>query len=327
MKNRPWVSRLALAFLAVTAGFASGQAGAQSYPSKIIRVINPNQPGGNSDIIFRLLSPKMGEMLGQQLVIDYRPGAGGNIGAEIASKSAPDGYTTLIAAASFLINPSLIKKLPFDAIKDFTPLGLIVDIPTSMVVHPSLPAKNVKEFIALARTRPGQIFFSSSGAGAIGHLAGELLNAQAKIKLVHVPYKGIAPGIMDLIAGHVQLSFPSIPVVIEHVRGGKLRMIAQCGVTRSPSVPDVPTMRESGLPDFVVSSGFSFLGPAGLPRPVVEKLNSALVKALNDPAMRKELLDRGAVPVGNTPEQHTAYIKTEIEKWQKVASHAGIKPE
>jgi tripartite-type tricarboxylate transporter receptor subunit TctC len=327
MNMRSHRFHLALAILIAAAGFTTGQVGAQSYPSKIVRVINPNQPGGNSDIIFRLLSPKMGEVLGQQLVFDYRPGAGGNIGAEIVSKSAPDGYTTLIAAASFLINPSLIKKLPFDAIKDFTPLGLIVDIPTSVVVHPSLPVKNVKEFIALARTRPGQIFFSSSGQGSVGHLAGELLNAQAKIKLVHVPYKGIAPGIVDLIAGHVQLAFPSIPVVIEHVRGGKLRAIAQCGETRSPSLPDVPTMQESGVSGFVVSSGFSYLGPAGMPRPVVEKLNTALVKALQDPAIRKELLDRGAVPVGNTPEQHAAYIKAEIEKWQKVASHAGITPE
>jgi tripartite-type tricarboxylate transporter receptor subunit TctC len=327
MNMRSHRFHLALAILIAAAGFTTGQVGAQSYPSKIVRVINPNQPGGNSDIIFRLLSPKMGEVLGQQLVFDYRPGAGGNIGAEIVSKSAPDGYTTLIAAASFLINPSLIKKLPFDAIKDFTPLGLIVDIPTSVVVHPSLPVKNVKEFIALARTRPGQIFFSSSGQGSVGHLAGELLNAQAKIKLVHVPYKGIAPGIVDLIAGHVQLAFPSIPVVIEHVRGGKLRAIAQCGETRSPSLPDVPTMQESGVSGFVVSSGFSYLGPAGMPRPVVEKLNTALVKALQDPAIRKELLNRGAVPVGNTPEQHAAYIKAEIEKWQKVASHAGITPE
>jgi tripartite-type tricarboxylate transporter receptor subunit TctC len=294
MKMRTYLFRISLQFLAVTLGFAAGEAGAQpSYPTKLIRVVNPNQPGGNTDIVFRLLSVKMGEMLGQQLVFDYRPGAGGNIGADMVAKSTPDGYTTLVAAASFLINPSLIKKLPFDTIKDFTPLGLVVDIPTSMVVHPSLPAKNVKEFIALAKTRPGQVFFSSSGPGAVGHLAGELLNAQAKIKLVHVPYKGIAPGIVDLIAGHVQLSFPSIPVVIEHVRGGKLRMIGQCGETRSPSVPDVPTMRESGLPDFVVSSGFSFLGPAGMPRPVVEKLNAALVKSLQDPAIRKELLSRG----------------------------------
>lgn len=328
MKNRTHLFRITLQSLAVTLVFAAGQAGAQpAYPTKVIRLVNPNQPGGNSDIVFRLLSGKMGEILGQQLVFDYRPGAGGNIGAEMVAKSAPDGYTTLVAAASFLINPSLLSKLPYDTIKDFTPLGLVVDIPTAVVVHPSLPAKNVKELIALAKTRPGQIFFSSSGNGAVGHLAGELLNAQAKIKLVHVPYKGIAPGIVDLIAGHVQLSFPSIPVVIEHVRGGKLRMIGQGGETRSPSVPDVPTMQESGLPGFVVSSGFSFLGPAGMPRPVVEKLNTALVKSLQDPTNRKELLSRGAVPVGNTPEQHAAYIKAEIDKWRKVAQGAGITPQ
>lgn len=328
MKIRTHLSRIALQSVVVTLGFAAVQAGAQpAYPTKVIRLVNPNQPGGNSDILFRLLSGKMGEILGQQLVFDYRPGAGGNIGTEMVAKSAPDGYTTLVAAASFLINPSLIRKLPFDAVRDFTPLGLVVDIPTSVVVHPSLPVKNVKDLIALAKTRPGQVFFSSSGAGAVGHLAAELLNVQAGIKLVHVPYKGIAPGIVDLIAGHVQLSFPSIPVVIEHVRGGKLRMIGQCGETRSPSMPDVPTMQESGLPGFIVSSGFSFLGPAGIPRPVVEKLNSALVKSLQDPANRKELLNRGAVPVGNTPEQHAAYIKAEIEKWRKVAQGAGIKPE
>ena len=327
MKIRMHLPGVALASLAVITGFAASSVFAQQYPSKVIRLINPNQPGGNSDIIFRLLSPKMTEALGQQLVFDYRPGAGGNIGTEMAAKAAPDGYTTLVAAASFLINPSLIKKLPFDAVKDFTPLGLVVDIPAAVVIHPSLPAKTAKELIALAKQRPEQIFFSSSGAGAVGHLAGELLNSITKIKLVHVPYKGIAPGIVDLIAGHVQLSFPSIPVVIEHVRGGKLRMIAQCGETRSSSVPNVPTMQESGVPGFVVSSGFSFLGPAGLPRPIVEKLNSALVKALQDPAVRKELIDRGAEPVGNTPEQHAAYIKAEIEKWQKVAANAGLKPE
>lgn len=315
------------AFLVLTWGFAAGNLSAQQFPNKIIRVVNPNQPGGNSDIVFRRTAAKMGEILGQQLVFDYRPGAGGNIGADMVAKSAPDGYTTLIAAASFLINPSLIKNLPFDAVKDFTALGLVVEIPASVVVHPSLGTKNIKELIALAKARPGQIFFSSSGAGSVGHLAGELLNAQAGVKVEHVPYKGIAPGIVDLLAGHVQLAFPSIPVVIEHVRKGKLRMIAQCGTQRSPSVPDIPTMQESGLRDYVVTSGFSFVGPAGMPRPIVEKLNSALVKALNDPAIRADLLGQGANPVGSTPEQHAAYIKAEIEKWQKVAKHAGIKPE
>ena len=327
MKTCTHLFRIAVALWATTSGLTAGTAGAQPYPNKVIRVINPASPGGNSDILFRLLSGKMGEILGQQLVADYRPGAGGRVGSELTARSAPDGYTVALVGAFFVTNPSLIKNIPFDTVKDFTPLGLIVDIPASVVVHPSLPVKNVKEFIALAKARPGQIFFSSSGAGAVGHLAGELLNAQANIKLVHVPYRGIAPAVIDLLAGHVQLSFPSIPVVIQHVRGGKLRMIALCGAARSPSVPNVPTMEEAGLPGFVVSSGFMFVGPAGVPRPIVEKFNSALVSTLQDPAIRRELLDSGAVPVGNTPEQHAAYIKAESEKWRKVAGYAGIKPE
>jgi tripartite-type tricarboxylate transporter receptor subunit TctC len=302
-------------------------AGAQPYPNKLIRVINPAAPGGNSDIVFRLVAPKMGEILGQQLVLDYRAGAGGVIGADMTAKSAPDGYTMAIVAASFVFNPALIKKLPYDTVNDFTPLGLVVDIPGAMVLHPSLPARNVKEFIALARTRPGQIFFSSSGPGTVGHLAGELLNNIAKIKLVHVPYKGVAPATVDAIAGHVQMTIASIPVVIENVRAGRLRMIAQCGETRSLSLPDVPTMQEAGVPGFVVSSGFSLIGPAGMPRAIVEKINSALARAVQDPATRKELIERGADPIGNTPEQHAAFIKAEIEKWQRVAKQAGISPE
>lgn len=316
-------SQLAIAAVLGVAGVAA----AQPLPCKVIRVINPSAPGGNSDIVFRLFAGKMGELLGQQLVLDYRPGAGGTIGADMTAKAAPDGCTAAIVAASFVINPALIKKLPFDTVKDFTPLGLVVDIPTSVTVHPSLPVKNVKDLIALAKTKPGELFYSSSGPGTVGHLAGELLNSTVGIKLVHVPYKGIAPGVVDLIAGQVQLSFPSIPVVIENVRSGKLKMIAQCGNTRSSSVPDVPTMQEGGLKGFVVSSGFSFIGPAGMPKAVVEKLNGALAKSLQDPTVRKELVSRGADPVGNSPEQHGAYIKAEIEKWQKVAAHAGIQPE
>lgn len=322
------VLRLLVCSAAIGSSCLAGQAQAQqNYPNKIVRVINPNQPGGNSDIIFRLLSPKMGEVLGQQVVIDYRPGAGGNIGAEMTAKSAPDGYTTLIAAASFLINPSLIKNLPFDATKDFTPLGLIVDIPAALVVHPSLPVKNVQDLVALAKKRPGDVFYSSSGPGAVGHLSGELLNALAGVKLVHVPYKGAGPAVVDLVAGHVQLSFVSVPAVMGHVQNGRLRMLAQCGETRFSSLPNVPTMQEAGVKGFVVSSGFSFLGPAGLSRPVVEKLNRALVQAVRDPANRKALIDRGADPIGSSPEEHAAYIKTEIEKWHRVANQAGLKPQ
>ncbi len=225
---------LAAAFM----GFMSPDLAAQQYPTKIIRVINPNQPGGNSDILFRLLSPKMGEILGQQLVVDYRPGAGGNIGAEIAAKSAPDGYTTLIAAASFMINPSLIKNLPFDAVRDFTPLGLIVNIPAALLVHPSLPVKSVKDLIALAKARPGELNYSSSGIGAVGHLSGALFSSITGAKFVHIPYKGAGPAIVDLVAGQVQFSFVSIPAAIGHVQSGRLRMLAQCGATRFPTFPE-----------------------------------------------------------------------------------------
>ena len=308
-------------------GLAAGGLAAQPYPTRIIRVVIPAQPGGNADILFRLLSPKMGEILGQQLVADYRPGASTIIASEIVARSAPDGYTTLINAAVFVINPSFFAKLPFHPVKDFTPLGLIVDLPAALVTHPSLPVKSVKELIALAKARPGEIFYSSSGAGALAHLSGELLNSIAGTRITHVPYKGAGPAVVDLVAGHVQMSFVSVPAVIGFVQQGKLRMIAQCGATRFQSIPDVPTMQEAGVPGFVVSSGFHFLGPAGMPRPIVEKLNSALVQALRDPAIRKTLIERGADPVGSTPEAHAAYIKSEIEKWRRVVKAAGIKPQ
>ena len=317
----------AIAIGSVLSVFIAGDLAAQQYPTRIIRVVNPNQPGGNSDVLFRLLSPKMGEILGQQLVIDYRPGAGGNIGTEMVSKAAPDGYTTLIAAASFLINPSLLKNLPFDAVKDFTPLGLIVDIPAALITHPSLPVKNVKELVALAKKRPGELNFSSSGRGAVGHLSGALFNSTMGIDIVHIPYKGAGPAITDLVAGHVQLSFVSIPAAVGHVQNGRLRMLAQCGATRFPSFPDLPTMQESGVPHFVVSSGFSFLGPAKMPQPIVAKLNNALAQTLRDPMISKALIERGAQPVGSTPAEHAAFIKSEIEKWRRVARSAGLKPE
>ncbi len=306
---------------------AAAQAVAQAFPTKPIRVINPASPGGNSDIIFRLLQPKMSEVLGQQFVMDYRPGAGATIGGEIIARSAPDGYTTGVVAASFVINPSMIKKLPYDTARDFMGLGVIADVPSGLVVHPSLPVKDVKQLIALAKKRPGEIFYSTSGRGTVGHLAAELLNSMAKIKLEHVPYKGAGPAVIELIAGQVQMQFASLPLLFGHVRTGKLRLIAQTGDKRSESAKDVPTMEESGLPGFVVRSGFGFVGPAGIPRPVAEKLNGALATALRDPANRKTLIERGADPVGNSLEEHDAYIKSEIAKWKKVALDAKIDPQ
>jgi len=273
------------------------------------------------------LQPKMTELLGQPVVMDYRPGAGGTVGGEVIARSAPDGYTTGLMAASFVINPAMIQKMPYDTAKDFTGLGIIVDVPSGLVVHPSLPVNNVKQLIALARTRPGQLFYSTSGRGTVGHLAAELLNSSAGIQLVHVPYKGAGPAVIDLVAGHIQLQFASIPLLVGHIRAGKLRMIAQTGEKRSTFAPDVPTMIESGVPGFVVRSPFGFVGPAGLPRPIVDKLNGALVAAIRDPENHKALLAAGAEPIASTPEEHAASIRSEIDKWKKVARDAHIEPQ
>jgi tripartite-type tricarboxylate transporter receptor subunit TctC len=327
MTTQAALFRATVVAFSVSLAAVSGDAGAQAFPSKPVRVINPAAPGGNSDIFFRLLQPKMSEVLGQPLVMDYRPGAGATIGGELIVRSAPDGYTTGIVAASFVINPSMIKKLPYDTVKDFTGLGIIVDVPSGLVVHPSLPVRNVKQLIALAKTRPGEIFYSTSGRGTVGHLAAELLNSSAKVKLVHVPYKGAGPAIIELIAGHVQLQFASVPLLVGHVQAGKLRMIAQTGATRAVSAKDVPTMEESGVPGFVVRSLFGFVGPAAMPRPVVDRLNDALAKAINDPENRKQLIERGAEPIGSSAEEHAAAIRSEIDKWRKVAKEAGIEPQ
>jgi len=306
---------------------AAGAASAQTFPSKPVRVINPASPGGNSDIFFRLLQPKMSEVLGQPVVMDYRPGAGATIGGELIARSAPDGYVTGWVAASFMINPALMKKIPYDTQRDFTGLGIIVDVPSGLAVHPSLPVQNVKQLIALSKTRPGEIFYSTSGPGTIGHLAGELLNSSAGIKLVHVPYKGASPAVIDLIAGQVQLQFASMPLLVPHVAAGKLRLIAQTGAARAASAKNVPTMVESGVPGFVVQSLFGFVGPAGMPRPVVDRLNGALVTAIRDPANSKSLVTQGAEPIGSTPDEHAATIKSEIARWRKVAKEAGIEPQ
>lgn len=313
---------------AITIGTMTAiSAGAQGFPNKIIRVINPAAPGGNSDVFFRLLQPKMTEVLGQQLVFDYRPGGGGIIGGEIIARSAPDGYTTGLVAASFVMNPSMNKKLPFDTTKDFSALGIIVDVPSGLVVHPSLPVKNIKELAALAKTRPGQLFCSSSGNGTVGHLSVELFNTMAGTKITHVAYKGAGPAVIDLVAGHVQMQFSSLPLLTGHVQSGRLRLIAQTGEKRSGYAQDVPTMIEAGMPGYVVSSGFGFIGPAGIPRPIAERLNGALVTSLRDPVNRKTLLERGADPIGSTIEEHDAFIKSEITKWIKVARQAGLEPQ
>jgi tripartite-type tricarboxylate transporter receptor subunit TctC len=290
-------------------------------------MIVPFVPGGNTDIIARVYAPKMAELIGQQIVVENRGGAGGTIGSEVVARAAPDGYTILMVSAGHTINPAMVKKLPYDSVKDFAPVSIIADVPTAFVVHPSLPAKNVKEFIAIARARPGEINYSTAGRGTVGHLAAELLSSMAKIKLVHVAYKGTGQAMVDLVGGHVQMQFPSMPAAIQHVRTGKLRMIAQTGKQRSAAAPDIPTMAESGLSGFVVSSGFGMFAPAGTPRPIIDRIHAALVKALNDPKVKENLAAQGAEVVASTPEEHDQFNRTEIAKWIKVVAEAGITPD
>ena len=313
--------------LAALAGLVSVSAVAQTYPARPVRMIIPFAPGGNTDIIGRVFAPKFSEALGQQVVIDNRGGAGSTIGTDLAAKSPPDGYVLLMVSAAHTINPAMAKKLPYDSIKDFVPISVIADVPTAFTIHPALPAKNVKEFIAIARARPGEIFYSTAGRGTVGHLAAELLNSAAKIKLTAVHYKGSGPSVIDLIAGHVQMQLMSMPAAVPHTKSGKLRMIAQTGEKRSGAAPTVPTMQEQGLKSFVVSSGFAMFAPAGTQRAIVDRVHGALVKALNDPGVKKNLAEQGAEVVANTPEQHDAFNKAEIAKWIKVVREAGIQPE
>ena len=306
----------------------AGNVSAQQFPTKPVRVINPAAPGGNSDIFFRLLSPKMGEILGQQLFIDYRPGAGGTVGADIIAKSPPDGYTTGIVAGSFMINPSLMRKLPYDTVKDFTPLGLHRGR-ADRRGRASLSAGEEHE--GIDRAREGAARRSSTIRVRVRARSGTCRASSSirsrRSRSCTFPTKASLPASSISIAGHVQISFASMPVVLGHVRQGRLRLLAQAGAKRATSLPDVPTMEEAGVPGFVVSSGFSLVGPAGIPRPIAEKLNDALAKALRDPANRKALIDQGAEPVGNTIEEHAAIIRSEIEKWRKVIKDAGIEPQ
>jgi tripartite-type tricarboxylate transporter receptor subunit TctC len=314
----------------VIASFAAvwvQQAHSQSFPQKPIRLVVPAAPGGNTDIIARVLAPRMSEHLGQSIVIENRGGAGNTIGTHVVGRAPPDGYTMLMVSAGHTINPAMVKKLPYDSLKDFAPISLIAEVPSALVVHPSLPVINAKELITLARQRPGALNYSTPGRGSVGHLAAELLSANANVKLVHVPYKGAGPALIDLVAGQVELQFASIPAVVQYVQNKRLRMIAQTGAQRSRAAQQVPTMVESGLPGFVVSSGFGLLAPGGTPRPIVERLNAAARAAVSNPDVARTLAEQGAEPVGSTPEDYEQFNRIEIAKWIKVTREAGIQPE
>ena len=312
--------------LSVAATAVVGPVEAQTYPTKPIRIVIPFPPGGTTDILGRIAAQKLSEALGQQVVADNRPGAAGNIGAEQVAKAAPDGYTLITLPGSTLtIHPSLYAKLPFDPLKDFAPITILAAVPNALVVHPSLPVRNVKDLIAFAKSRPGQLNYASTGAGQSTHLSMELFKTMAGVKITHVPYKGSAPAVADLLGGHVPMMFDNMPSALPHVKAGKLRAIAVSTLKRSPVAPDIPTVAESGLPGFEVSVWFSVMAPANTSKEIVDRLHRVLVKALQSADVRERLATQGAEPIGNTPEQFTDQMKRDIVKWAKVVRDANIK--
>ena len=298
-----------------------------SFPIKPGRVVVGYPAGGPSDILARIVAQKLSEGTGQQFIVDNRPGASGMIGADLVAKAPPDGYTLLVVPATHAVNPSLYAKVPYDTLRDLTHVSLIAEAPFILVVHPSLPAKNVRELAALARTRPGQLNFAAASLGGLPHLAGELFNLMNNVKMVAIPYKGGAPATVDLLAGHVPIMFNSMLASMPHVKGGKLRALGITTLKRSAAVPEVPTIAEQGMAGFDVSGWYGALGPAGLPSDVLARLNSEIARGMRDVAVIKRLAGEGVDAVTSTPDEFAARVKSEIEKWGKVVRASGVKAE
>ena len=315
---------------AATACFAlfAASADAQHYPSRPIRFVVPFAPGGNADTVARNASVRAAEALGQQIVIDNRSGANGNIGMEIVARAAPDGYTIVLGyIANVAIAPSLVGKLPYDPIKDYAPITLLATAPNIMVVHPTVNARNLKELIALSKAKPKSINFSSAGIASVGHLTGELFNTALGADLQHVPYKGSAQGVIDLLAGQIQMLIGGMSSVMPHIKGGRLRAIAVTGAQRSPAAPDIPTVAESLMPGFEATAWYGVLAPAGTPRAIVMRLHGEFAKALAAPEVKQRLDNLGYLIIASPPDAFAAYIKTEITKWAKVVKTSGAKAE
>src|SRR3954462_3775768 len=295
-----------------------------AWPAKPIRMILPFPPGGGTDILGRLIGENLSARLGQPVVTENRGGAGGNVGAEAAARSAPDGYTIVLVAPSIAISPSLYSKLNYDPVKDFAPVAMVASVPNVMITHPSVPAQNLREFIALAKAKPGGMNFGSGGSGTSNHLAGELLNLVADIKLVHVPYKGVNLAMNGVLAGEVQLVFIGVPVPAPHIKAGRLRALAVLAQRRSPILPDVPTAEEAGLANFDVTTWYAILAPAGTPRPIITRLNTELAGMMRREEIRERLAAMGTDPMTSTPEECGEYIQKEIAKWGDVVRKAGL---
>jgi tripartite-type tricarboxylate transporter receptor subunit TctC len=314
--------------ISLLAVFLSATALAQVYPSKPIHLIVPFAAGGGNDNVARLLGKRLADGFGQPVIVDNRPGAGGVVGAELAAKSPADGYTLFLGGVgSHAINPNLIDKLPYDPIRDFAPVALLAQAPLVLAVHPSVPARTLAEFVAYARKNPGKLNFASNGNGSSSQLAAVMFASMAGIEMVHVPYKGLAPALADLLSGQVQLMFSSVVAILPHIRAGKLRALAVTGKKRLAQLPDAPTIAESGFPGYEASSWYGILAPAGTPREIVTKLNAELAKALEQPEVRNSLLAEGAEPAGGSPEAFAAHIRAEKERLGKVIRDAKIRLE
>lgn len=298
------------------------------YPSKSIRFIVPFPPGGGNDTIARLVGQQMATSLGQQVMIDNRPGAAGALGAQLAAAAPADGYTIFLAGVgSHGLNPNLRKKLPYDAIKDFDAISLIASAPLLVVVHPSLPVKNVKDLITLAKAKPGAINYASNGAGGSSHMAVELFDMMAGTKMTHIPYKGLAPALTELLAGEVQVMFSSAVAMLPQVKAGKLRAIAMTGGKRSAAIPEVPTVAEAGLKGYETGSWYGVVAPAGTPKYAIDKLSAEIIRITKSPQVTNKLVEEAVIPVGSTPAEFSAHIKSEIARWGKVIKSSGMKIE
>ena len=325
MKNlRTWLLSAAIGAVSAVIGVPVG---AQSpYPTKPIRFVVPYPAGGPLDTVARLLGQRVSESVGQPVVVDNKPGAGGNIGADAVAKSMPDGYTILMGAvATHAINPTLYASIPYDAARDFIPVTQIASTPNVLVVNPSVPAANVREFIAYAKANPGKLNFGSGSTGSAGHLAGELFKTQAGLEMTHVPYKGAAPAMNDLIGGQIQLMFDNLASALGQVRAGRVRALAVTTPRRSALAPDLPTIAESGLPGFDINTWFGIFVPANTPREVVDRLHAEFARALAMPDVKERMLTLGAEPVGNTPAEFAAYIRAEGDKYARVIKASGAK--
>ena len=323
------VRRLPFAAAGTAAGlFLAGYAGtatAAEYPSRPIRLVVSFAPGGSVDLIARVIAQKLNERWGQQVVVDNRPGAGGNVSAEIVARSASDGYTIYMCSSSLVVNPSLYARVPYDPVRDFAPVTLVSLVQNVLVVYPGLPAKSLKDLLALARARPGQLNYASTGSGSSGHLVMELLKAMAGIDLVHVPYKVIGQTTNDLVSGQVSLWFPTIPGALPHIEAGRMRALGVAGAKRSPALPEVPTVSEAGVAGFEASSWHAILAPARTPQAIVTTLHVEIVRVLRAPETGHRLTAMGAELVGSSPAELTRHINAELPKWERVVKLSGAR--